>query len=288
VLEAKPSPYLCEVAKFNQGLRSYAKLPLPQAPDKILDPEPPPLEINFSDIAAYENCAYLYRLANSFGFQQQIAVELGFGRAIHHVLHNIAETARRTKKLPTPSQIERMLDEEFYLPFADRPAFSRMQAAARRIVDRYMDKYRQDLYRIWETERPFQIYFPEGTISGRADVILDEEDGRPGRLAIVDYKTAKGDKGDDRFHFQISVYAAAARGEGLDVATGFVHELQHGDREKVDVSREANEKCVARVARAMSGIHRGSFNPKPSGQGCGTCDYHLVCRYTSAKRSSEF
>jgi DNA helicase-2/ATP-dependent DNA helicase PcrA len=285
---AKPSPYLCEVAKLNDGIHSYQKLPLPKAPEIILDPDLPPLEINFSDLATYESCAFLYRLACSFGFQQQIAVELGYGRAIHHVLHNIAESARRNRRLPSDKQIQKMLDEEFYLPFADRPAFNRMYAAASRLVDRYMERYRDDLKRVWETERPFQIYFPEGTISGRADIILDQEEGRPGRLAIVDYKTAKKDEDDERFHFQISVYAAAARSEGLDVTAGYVHELQQGERESVNVSIEANVQCVARVAKAMSGIRNGSFAPQAAGHKCEKCDYRLVCRHNSAKNIEEF
>jgi DNA helicase-2/ATP-dependent DNA helicase PcrA len=286
-LKASPSPYLCEVAKLNNGIRSYRKLPLPEAPEKMLEPELAPLEVNFSDLAAYENCGYLCRLVSSFGFQQQIVVELGYGRAIHHVLHSIAETARRTKRLPSAKQIQRMLDEEFYLPFADRSGFNRMYASARRLVDRYLERYREDLSRVWETERPFQIHFPEGTVSGRADIILDQEEGRPGRLAIVDYKTAKNAEDDDRFHFQIAVYAAAARGEGLDVAAGYVHELQQGNREGVDVSIEANTRCVARAAQAMKGIRARSFNPKPVEHNCRKCDYHLVCRHSSFKQSLE-
>lgn len=284
--ETSPSPYLCEVAKINGGVRSYKKLPLPTAPDIILDPEIPPLEANFSELAAYENCGFLYRLVSSFGFQQQIAVELGYGRALHHVLHNIAETARRNRSVPSAAQIQKMLIEEFYLPFADRPAFDRMFAAAKRLVDRYLERYRDDLSRVWETERPFQVYLPDGTISGRADIILDQEAGRPGRLAIVDYKTAKKDEDDDRFRFQIGVYAAAARGEGLDVAAGYVHELQQGEREGVDVSVEAHTRCVERVAKALNGIRRKSFNPKPLGNKCASCDYHLVCRHSPVNLSS--
>jgi DNA helicase-2/ATP-dependent DNA helicase PcrA len=151
-----------------------------------------------------------------------------------------------------------------------------------------MERYRDDLKRVWETERPFQIYFPEGTISGRADIILDQEKGRLGRLAIVDYKTAKKEEDDERFQFQIRVYAAAARSEGLDVAAGYVHELQQGHRENVDVSVEANTQCVDRVAKAMSGIRNGLFMPQSAQHKCEICDYRLVCRHTSAENTEEF
>jgi len=277
--ETHPSPYLSEVAKPHGGIRAYATLPLAAKPESIKETEPPALEVSFSELASYEDCAYRYRLAGSFGFQQQLAVELGYGKAIHHVLRHIAETARRTKRLPSAKQIEKMLGEEFYLPFADRPAFDRMYASARRLVDRYMDKYRTDLSRVWETERPFQVHLPDGTISGRADIILDQEEGRPGRLAIVDYKTAKDAEDDDRYQFQIAIYAAAARGEGLDVAAGYLHELQHGTRDGVDVSTEAHARAIARASKAMSGIRAGVFRPQPHADKCAACDYHLVCQH---------
>jgi len=284
---ANPSPYLEEVAEINGGLRSYTKLPLPAGPDEIKDPKAPPLDVSFSELAAYEECAYRYRLSGSFGFQQQLAVELGYGKAIHHILRHIAETARRTGRIPTTKQIQKMLDSEFYLPFADRPAFDRMYASARRLVDRYIDRYQDDLRRVWETERPFQVHLEDGTISGRADIILDQEEGKPGRLAIVDYKTAKGTEQDDRYQFQLAVYAAAARGEGLEVAGGYVHELQQGTRKGVDVSVNAHTKAVARAATAMRGIHQRVFDPAPTKDKCQTCDYHLVCRHACARPTME-
>jgi len=47
-------------------------------------------------------------------------------------------------------------------------------------------------------------------VSGRADLILDEEGGRIDSLAIVDYKTATDERGDDFFGFQLAIYSSAA------------------------------------------------------------------------------
>ena len=54
----------------------------------------------------------------------------------------------------------------------------------------YIDKHESDLHRVWETERPFELHLGGVTVTGRADVILDREDGVPTALAIVDYKTS--------------------------------------------------------------------------------------------------
>jgi DNA helicase-2/ATP-dependent DNA helicase PcrA len=278
----KPSLYLHEVASRNGGIRSYSKLPLPPKPERLLEPEIPPLEVSFSEIAHFEECGHRYRLASNFGFQQELATELGYGRAIHHILRNIAEGARSTGKTPTNQEIKKIMHDEFYLPFARRPEFVRMSRAARGLVDRYLSDYADDLRRVWETERPFQLRLSDGTVSGRADVILDEEGGLPGRLSIVDYKTATDEREDDHYRLQMAVYAEAARGEGLDVAAGYVHELKHGNRRAIDIRKEANVLGLDRVATSVRAIRTGTFRPCAAHEHCLRCDYRLVCAHCKA------
>jgi len=279
---AKPSLYLDEVAANYGGLLSNKKLPLPPAPDKLLEPEPPPLALSFSEIANFDECGFRYRLSQQFGFQQELATELGYGKAIHHILRNVAEVTRRSGSIPTPGQVDDILKDEFYLPFARQPEFTRMYQSACGLVRRYLSDYAEDLRRVWETERPFQLHLPEGTIAGRADVILDEEGGHPGKLAIVDYKTATDPRRDEYYQLQMAVYAEAARGEGLDVVAGYVHELEHGTRREVDVSENKNAEAIERVKACVGAICRGEFEPCPSQTHCAACDFRLVCRHNAA------
>ena len=147
----------------------------------------------------FDDCGHRYRLANLLGFEQEIAPELGYGKAIHHVLRRVAETAREKGKIPDAAELERLVVEEFYLPLANKPAFDRMIQAGRRLVRTYVDKHQSDLRRVWEVERPFEFHLPEGIVTGRADVILDEEDGKIGSLAVVDYKVATDKERDERY-----------------------------------------------------------------------------------------
>ncbi len=84
------------------------------------------------------------------------------------------------------------------------------------------------------TERPFELHLGEAVVSGRADVILDQEGGVVTGLAIIDYKTSTG--GDGSHDLQLQVYADAGRREGLDVRGAYVHDLNRGARESVDVA----------------------------------------------------
>ena len=84
---------------------------------------------------------------------------------------------------------------------------------------------------------------PTAPIAGRADVILDQEGGATGALAIVDYKAAQDAMRDDRYRQQLAVYAAAGRGEGLEVAAAYLHELGDSSvRHQVDIAARSHRE----------------------------------------------
>lgn len=274
---ASPSPYYQEAV---EGI-DPASLPLPLLPAGAAKAhEPPPLDISFSDVAVFEECGHRYRLATVFGFQQELALELGYGKAIHHVLRTIAETARDSGEVPDSAALEELLASEFYLPFANKPAFERMYQSARRLVRRYVEDYADDLKRVWAIERPFELHLPEGRVAGRADVILDNEGGKPTALAIVDYKVANDPAYEARYRRQLAVYAAAARGEGLNVRAGYLHELNDGSRHVVDVGQHAAALAVVELASAVEAIKGGKYIAAPELGKCKSCDYGRICAHS--------
>lgn len=271
---ARPSHFLTDLLGTHP--KYVARLPVP-SPVPRPETAVPPVSVTFSQVAAYEDCGHRYRLAESFGFQNQLATELGYGRAVHHVLRQVAESARITGRVPTADQALAVLDEEFFLPYANSANFDGLRDQARRLVSRYLSAYQDDLRRVWATERAFEMYLPEGTLSGRADVILDHHDGHPDALAIVDYKTAKGEGKDAVFAFQLAVYAAAGRAEGLDVRAGLLHHLYEGARAEVDVGPAATAAAVKRVGSLVSRLRTRAFVAEPDGSKCRRCDYRLLC-----------
>ena len=49
------------------------------------------LRLSFSEVASFLDCGMAYRLRNLVGFQPRLAPELGYGKAVHHVLRMVAE-----------------------------------------------------------------------------------------------------------------------------------------------------------------------------------------------------
>jgi DNA helicase-2/ATP-dependent DNA helicase PcrA len=191
----------------------------------------------------------------------------------------VAELASDTGAVPDAAGLTRLVDDEFYLPFADHPGFVRMHAAAGTLVRRYVSDYKDDLKRVWAIERPFELHLEHGILAGRADIILDEEAGKIGSLAIVDYKVAKSEERDARYAQQLVVYAAAGRGEGLQVDAAYLHELNDGERHSVDISEKPTTEAVQQVSTAMKRIREGHFPASPEAEKCKACDYRLVCTH---------
>lgn len=137
-----------------------------------------------------------------------------------------------------------------------------------------MTKFEEDLFRVWESERPFELRLDGVTISGRADVILDNEGGVPTGLAILDYKTST--KGDGNHDLQLQIYANAGRREGLDIRGAYVHGLKNVKRTDVDVADPALAASEQTVVQAAARLKVRDFTAKP-GKSCRSCEVRTVC-----------
>lgn len=278
------SPYHAEVA--GQSDSGALPPPLPDIEQIIRDEAEEPLTLTFSELASFRSCGLAYRLRSLLGFQPFLAPELGYGKAVHHIMRAVAEFTSRYGQPPNPRELEAMFDSGFFLPAASKPAHQLLKQAARRLVDRYLASYQDDLHRVWETERPFELHLPTAIISGRADVILDNEGGDVTSLAIVDYKTSTEDDqaARDEYDLQLAVYTNAGRREGLDVRAAYVHDLKAADRRSVDVSPGAVTETETLVEASVDDLRKRNFTARP-GRACKRCDLKRLCRWDPTSSS---
>jgi DNA helicase-2/ATP-dependent DNA helicase PcrA len=270
-----PSPYHLEITGHTIDTQL---LPLPDIKTTATEESSEPLTLTFSELAAYCSCGLAYRLRHMIGFQPFLAPELGYGKAVHHVLREVAEHTLRYGHPPDEKQLNRMFDEGFFIPAASKPLHHELKQRARELVDAYTRNYQEDLQRVWETERPFELHLPTAIISGRADVILDKEGGEVQSLAIVDYKTSTDNdpQAKDNYQLQLAVYTDAGLREGLNVQAAYVHDLS-GDRKPVDVSAASVRASEQTVESSVQSLRNREFKPNP-GYACEHCDLRLLCR----------
>lgn len=233
------------------------------------------VQLSYSDVAAYLSCGRSYLLRARLGFLPPVRDELGYGNAVHHVMRVLAEQTRSTGALPSAGEIDALVDSDFFLPFANKPAHKQMKARARALIQGYLDEHPDEFHRTWATERPFELYLDGVVVAGRADVIYDEHDGVPENLAIVDYKTATGPEIEP---LQLQIYADAGRREGLTVAAAFVHDMGKAVRHSVDVDDMAVQAAEQRVSDAARGLRARLFVASPTKNKCKHCDVRLLCR----------
>lgn len=241
-----------------------------------------PLNLSFSQIAAFLECGLQFRLRTRVGFPTMVASEIGYGKAVHHVLRTVADITRAKGQVPNDTQIDKILDESFFLPVAGTRVHQELKRAARNLISTYVANHSADLFRTWESERPFELRLPGATVSGRADVILDKEGDVAGQLALLDYKSSA--RVDMAPHIlQLQVYALAGKREGLNVKAAYVHDLKAGTikdaepRTSIQISDTDLQAAEQTVLGAIGKIRNQEFAARP-GNHCKMCDVRKICK----------
>jgi DNA helicase-2/ATP-dependent DNA helicase PcrA len=262
------SPY------FDEVLNAYSSAGSPTSATSKGSSTQAELAITYSELAAFTSCPRSYLLKNELGFMPAIQQELGYGNAVHHTMRVLAERTQATGTAPTAQQVDQLLNSEFFLPYANKASHREMRDKARRLVMRYVNEHSSDLLRTWATERPFELYLDGAVISGRADVIYDNQDGQIGRLAIVDYKTSTGGQIDP---LQLQIYTEAGRREGLDVGAAFIQDLGAEKQYDVPIDATAITDVENQIIATVDTLRRREFEPKPERRKCRMCDVRQVC-----------
>jgi len=267
----QPSPYYEELGDL-ESMPEEIQLPSIEPQNQGTND---PIALSFSELALFIDCGLAFRLRELIGFEPRIAPELGYGKAVHHVMRAVAEATRATGTVPSAEELDQLLDQSFFLPSANKPAHRELKRAARKLVGTYTERYEDDLHRVWETERPFELHLDGVTVAGRADVILDEEDGVPSALAIVDYKTSTDGSALDHA-LQLQVYADAGRREGLDVRGAYVHDLKAASRDPIPIDQGTVDEAEATVITAAEKLRAREYEPNP-GPRCRRCEVRTIC-----------
>ena len=271
-----PSPYWNKVSRF---LVNFEHITWPALAARNLTEED--LLISYSELAAYMECGWAYRLRQRLGFMPRLVAAIGYGKAVHHVMRVLAEETMKTGHVPSTDAVQGIIDREFFLPTANKVAHRELKTEAERLVTKYIKTYGDELRRVWMTERPFELHLDGVTVNGRADVILDGQPGNEGRLTIVDYKTAAAQ--EEKHELQLQIYLDAGRREGLDVADAFVHDMKSADRIPIDSSESALKAAEETVRRSATALKKKEYTPTPERGRCTACDVRTICPHSAVR-----
>jgi DNA helicase-2/ATP-dependent DNA helicase PcrA len=270
-----PSPFLVQVA--GRWPPKQEKLRLPKvshsnaAPDEVVS-------LSFSELSAFADCGYSYRLRTDLGFEAPLAQELGYGKAVHHILRTVADHARTSGAIPTKAQLDALFTEHFYLPAATKPAHRLMKSAARELVGTFVDAHGRGLLNVYAVERPFELHLSNAAVSGRADVIIRTDSVGEPKYELDDYKVSEGDDLEP-YDRQLRTYTSAGRREGLQIVEANVFDLKKGAQKRsVDISPTKIVQTETEVVGLVERLKLRDFAPSP-GSRCRECDVRQLCRH---------
>jgi len=179
---ASASPYYRELDHLEADPKDI-RPPAVSAPTGASDHDP--IALTYSELPQFLDCGMAFRLRNRMSFQPRLAPELGYGKAVHHVLRAVAEVTKATGQVPNRSSwMPSWMPSSSCPPSASRPtASSRTPLAASSPPT--PPSTRTICTACGEVERPFELHLDEVVVTGRADVILDQEGGVPTALPNV-------------------------------------------------------------------------------------------------------
>lgn len=277
-----PSPFLEELKL------PFSALPPEPFIDKVelkMRPEEEVISFSPGEIIDYRRCPQKYHFGQDWGYQAGVVHELGYGKAVHHVLHEVALAAKEGRDPLTI--LDKILDEGFHMPYLSPGLGLARKATAKKIIVDYIQKHRTDFSHIEEIEARMEFRLAKfgnvmATVKGRVDVIHAPDGSRE----LRDYKTmdlgdAKKEKQREALEdstFQIQTYALGERALERPVAKASVAFLNSGSLEPVPITE--NDLALARdgAVAAVEGILSGQFPGKPGAQ-CKKCDFKVICRY---------
>lgn len=228
-----------------------------------------------SEIIWYRRCPYSYLLRKVWGFQPGLARELGYGKALHHIMRLIGNEAKQGKPVDA-IDVEGTINEHFYLPYAPRGMAKTMKDAATDKITRFIKNHIDDIERIQQVEARLEFPVGPALIYGVVDVIL-----RCGgeSMEARDYKTTKADPySDDEADFQIRLYSAGLKQMGYPIDLASVANLEVEEIRNVDISEDILSSIINEAQEHILGIKSRNYTPKSSNY-CKKCDFQEICRY---------
>lgn len=229
-----------------------------------------------SEIIWYRRCPYSYLLRKVWGFQPGLARQLGYGKALHHIMRFIGNEVKQGKKIDAVV-VNNMVDEHFYLPYAPRGMAEAMKESATKKIARFIENNIDDIERIQQVEARLEFPVGPALVYGVVDVIL-----RHGGESVEarDYKTTKADPySDDEADFQIRLYSAGLKQMGYPIDLASVANLEVEEIRNVDISEDILSSIINEAQGHILGIKSRNYAPKRSNY-CKKCDYHQICRFT--------
>ncbi|MDE7364874.1 MAG: ATP-dependent helicase, partial [Ruminococcus sp.] len=276
MVEAKNSPYLLGY----DSQMHYTNDHLPK-----MNEESAPINLNFSILQDYFECAYRFKLSMFYGFVQPIVPKMGYGKAMHEIVRNIHKRYLAGEQL-TDGEITDIVENSFYLPYANPKLEANMLEGAKKTTLEYVVKNRDDFDKITMAEADIELDMGDGIkVNGRIDLVKRREISGEEKTYIVDFKTASRDVTECIHTEQLKIYALGYQkltGESADYLE--IYNLDNSESERQRVTEGLLDDVSRDIRTAAMNIRNNKLPRKCSKKKCQECYLNYLCLSRKEKR----
>lgn len=279
LVEAKDSPYMLG---YDEEMH-YSQEHLPK-----MDKGAAPINLNFSILQDYFECAYRFKLSMFYGFVQPIVPALGYGKAMHEIVMNIHRKYLSGEEL-SKNDIDNIVDESFYLPYANPKLEANMLEGARKSIQGYVSKNECDFDKITMAEADIELDMGDGIkVNGRIDLVKRREISGEEKTYIVDFKTASREVTECINAEQLKIYALGYQkltGESADYLE--IYNLDSSESERQRVTKGLLDDVSRDIKSAATNIRQNILPRKCSKEKCKNCYLNYLCLSKKEKKAFE-
>lgn len=279
MVEAKESPYMLG---FDEKM-VYTSDHIPPMSEHAA-----PLNLNFSILQDYFDCAYRFKLSMFYGFVQPIVPALGYVKAMHEIVMNIHRRFLSGETLSS-EDIEQIVNDSFYLPYANPKLQDNMLEGAKRSIAGYVTKNQDDFANITMAEADIELDMGDGIkVNGRIDLVKCREISGEEKTYIVDFKTASREVTECINAEQLKIYALGYQkltGETADYLE--IYNLDNSESERQRVTEGLLDNVSRDITDAASNIRKNDLPRKCSKEKCQKCYLNYLCLSKKEKQEYE-
>ena len=230
---------------------------------------------SFSDLKYFFECPYQFKLRILYGFNAPIAEALGYGKSLHDALAEVHGRAI-LGDVAGAEEVPALTERHLHTPYAYPALRQQLEAAAEKVLNRYLEDNRELFDKIEFSEKLIEISLGDGvSVNGRIDLVRRVDTGE---TTIVDLKSTDRAQPEDVTETQLHIYALGYQeltGERADYVE--IYELDEGKRKPRSVDDDFIDDVKTDVRGAAAALRASELSPTPSATKCGSCDYRGMC-----------
>jgi DNA helicase-2/ATP-dependent DNA helicase PcrA len=266
---------------FNEVLASkYVKRRRQDYADRArLAPQPKAsvanVTLSFSDVKYYFECPYQFKLRILYGFNAPLDEALGFGKSLHDALAEV-HTRALLGEAVNPAESAGLVNRHLRTPYAYPSLREKLQQAAEKIIEAYIQKNQADFRTVEFTEKAIEIALGDGvSVAGRIDLVRRLDTGE---VTIVDLKSTERAQTEAVTETQLHIYALGYQeltGRSADYVE--IYELDDQKQKRRSVDNEFIADVQRNIKAAAQAMRSNKLPPRPHKKTCGQCDYCKLC-----------